>query len=111
MPLRQMQVDGRYFEIAMAEQDLNRAQVGAGLKKMCGEAVPQSVRMDVPVIRRATSSWLSTRPARSAAIWQALHRTLVVTGWLDVCQRLPGNSHSFGLRRRPRQQMRSASSR
>src|ERR1019366_5603275 len=56
MPLRQMQVDGRYFEIAMAEQDLNRAQVGAGLKKMCGEAVPQSVRMDVPVIEAGSFS-------------------------------------------------------
>src|ERR1035441_4211613 len=44
---------------------------------------------------------LLSRPARSAAIWQALHRTFVVTGWLDVCQRLPGKSHSFGLRRSP----------
>jgi hypothetical protein len=42
-------------------------------------------------------------PARSAAIWQAVYRTFVVTGRLDVCQLLPGKSHSFGLRRRPRQ--------
>ena len=32
MPLGQMQVDCRYFEIAMAEQDLNGAQVSAGFK-------------------------------------------------------------------------------
>ena len=39
MPLGQMQIDGRYFEVAMTEQDLDRAQVGAGFKKMCGEAM------------------------------------------------------------------------
>ena len=39
MPLGQMQVDGRYFEVSMAEQDLNRAQVGAGFEKVCGEAM------------------------------------------------------------------------
>src|ERR1035438_2528185 len=50
MPLGQMQVDGRYFEVSMAEQDLNRAQVRAGFEKVCGEAMSQSVRMDVPVI-------------------------------------------------------------
>jgi hypothetical protein len=62
MPLGQMQIDGRYLEVAMAEQDLDGAQVGAGFEKMCGEAVSQSVRMDAPV----------SRPARSAAIWQAV---------------------------------------
>src|ERR1039458_4839888 len=62
MPLGQMQIDGSDLEVAMAEQDLNGAQVGAGFEKVCG--------------------WmrLLSRPARSAAIWQALHRTLVVTG-------------------------------
>src|SRR5450631_4124658 len=50
MPLRQMQVNGGDLEIAMAEQDLNRAQVRAGFEKVCGEAMSQSVRMDVPVI-------------------------------------------------------------
>jgi hypothetical protein len=39
MPLRQMQIDGRYFEVAMAEQDLDGAQIGAGFKKMRGEAM------------------------------------------------------------------------
>jgi hypothetical protein len=39
MPLRQMQIDGRYFEVAMTEQYLDSAQVGAGFKQMCGEAV------------------------------------------------------------------------
>ena len=50
MPLGQMQIDGRYFEVAMAEQYLDGAQVRAGFEKVCGEAMAQSVRMDVPVI-------------------------------------------------------------
>jgi hypothetical protein len=39
MPLRQMQIDGSYFEVAMSEQYLDRSQVGAGFQQMCGEAV------------------------------------------------------------------------
>jgi hypothetical protein len=39
MPLRQMQVDGGDFKVAMTEQDLDGAQVGAGFEKVCGEAV------------------------------------------------------------------------
>ena len=45
-----MQIDGSDFEVAMAEQDLDRAQVRSGLKQMCRETMPQSVRMDVPVV-------------------------------------------------------------
>jgi len=88
-----MQVDCRHFEVAMPKQYLNRAQIGAGFKKVGRETVAQSVGMNAPVVETCAF----------AAIWQADHRTLVVTGWLDVCQRLPGNSHSFGLRRSPRQ--------
>jgi hypothetical protein len=39
MPLGQMQVNGGDLEIAMTEQDLDGAQVGAGFEKVCGEAV------------------------------------------------------------------------
>jgi hypothetical protein len=38
-----MQVDRSYFEVSMAEQDLNGAQVGAGFKKMCSEAMTQGL--------------------------------------------------------------------
>src|SRR5271168_2919853 len=51
-----MQVDRSYFEVSMAEQDLNGAQVGAGFKKMCGEAMTQSVRMDAPMLKAGTFS-------------------------------------------------------
>jgi len=39
MPLGQMQIDGRNFEVAMSEQYLDGAQVGAGFEKVCGKAV------------------------------------------------------------------------
>jgi hypothetical protein len=39
MPLGQMQVNGGDLEIAMAEQDLNRAQVSAGFEKMWRETM------------------------------------------------------------------------
>jgi len=93
MPLREMQVEGSDLEVSMTEQYLNGAQVGSGFEQVCGETMSQGVRMDMPVIEAGPFS----------GIWQADHRTLVVTGWLDVCQRLPGKSHSFGLRRSPRQ--------
>ena len=70
MPLGQMQIDGSDFEVAVAKQYLDGAQVRAGFEKVGGETMPQGVRMDAPL----------PRPARSAAIWQAVHRTLVVTG-------------------------------
>jgi hypothetical protein len=34
MPLGQMEVNRCYFKVAMAEQDLDGAQVGAGLEKV-----------------------------------------------------------------------------
>jgi hypothetical protein len=51
MPLGQMQIDGRYFEVAMTEQDLDGAQVGAGFEKVCGKAMSQGVRMNMPVLK------------------------------------------------------------
>jgi hypothetical protein len=63
MPLREMQVYGSDFEVAMAEQDLNGAQVGAGFEKMCGETMPQGMRMNLPVIEAGSfSSDLAGRP-------------------------------------------------
>ena len=34
-----MQVDGRYFEVAMTEQYLDSTQIGAGFKKMSRETM------------------------------------------------------------------------
>jgi hypothetical protein len=38
--------DRRLFEIAMAQQHLDGAQVGPGFQQMRGKAMTQSVRMD-----------------------------------------------------------------
>ena len=46
MPLGQVQVDGGLFQVAVAEQELDGAKVGASLEQVSGEAVPQGVRMD-----------------------------------------------------------------
>jgi hypothetical protein len=43
VPLGQMQVNGSDFEIAMSEQDLDGAQIGAGFKKVGREAMAQGV--------------------------------------------------------------------
>src|SRR5664279_3400038 len=58
-----MQIDGSHFEVAMAEQDLNGAQVRSGFEKVCGETMPQGVGMDAPVIEAcAFSGNLTGRP-------------------------------------------------
>jgi hypothetical protein len=63
MPLGEMQVDRSYFEVSMAEQDLDGAQVGAGFEKMGRETVTQSVGMNAPVVETsAFSSDLAGRP-------------------------------------------------
>ena len=36
-----MQVHGSVFELGMAQQYLNRAQIGAGFEQVCGIAVPR----------------------------------------------------------------------
>jgi hypothetical protein len=56
MPLGEMQVDRRFFKVAMSEQHLDGAQVGAGLKQMSRETVAQSVGMDVPVLESCPAS-------------------------------------------------------
>jgi hypothetical protein len=40
VPLREMQIDGSHFEVAMAEQHLNGAQVRSSFKQVCGETMP-----------------------------------------------------------------------
>ena len=56
MPLGEMQVDRRFLKVAMSEQHLNGAQVGAGFKEMSGKAVAQSMGMEVPVLESCPAS-------------------------------------------------------
>jgi hypothetical protein len=39
MPLREMQIDRRLFQVTVPEQHLNGAQVGAGFQQMSGKAM------------------------------------------------------------------------
>src|ERR1019366_2040133 len=57
-----MEVDGGLFEIAMAYQDLNGAQIRARLEKMRGEAVTQRVGMDLFLDARTLDSFLARVP-------------------------------------------------
>src|ERR1700689_3979245 len=45
---RKMKVDGGLLQIAMPQQNLDGAQVRTRFQEMGGEAVPQSVRMNLP---------------------------------------------------------------
>src|SRR6204780_5942390 len=45
MPLRHMDINGGLLQIAVAEENLDGAQVGAGLQQMGGKAVTKGVRM------------------------------------------------------------------
>ena len=47
MALRKMQIDGGLFQIAVAQQDLNGAEIGAGFEQVSGEAVTQRVGMNL----------------------------------------------------------------
>jgi integrase/recombinase XerD len=55
MPSGEMQVDRRFFKVAMAEQHLDGTQVGAGFEQMRGKAMAQ--RMGVDVLVRKTSAF------------------------------------------------------
>jgi hypothetical protein len=39
MPSGEMQIDGRFFQVAMTQQHLNGAQVSTSFKQMSGKAV------------------------------------------------------------------------
>jgi len=87
MPLGQMQVNGGDLEIAMAKQYLNRAQVGAGFKQMCREAVSKSVRMDVPVLETGSFNGdLAGRPQDLSG--HRLTRCVPAVAWKEPLPRL-----------------------
>ena len=58
MLLREVQIDRGLFEIAMTEQDLDGAQIGSGFEQVRREAVPQGMRMDVPVLKASANRGL-----------------------------------------------------
>ena len=60
--LGKMQVDGGLFQIAMAQQDLNGAEIRTRFEEMCGEAVAQCVRVQVFLDARSLSGFLARIP-------------------------------------------------
>ena len=62
MPLRQMQVLRRGFQIAMTEQNLNGAQVGARLQQVSRPTVAQRVRRNALVDTSPTRSLATCDP-------------------------------------------------
>src|SRR5208282_4107845 len=60
--LRKMQVDGGLFQIAMAQQDLNGAEIGTRFEQMSGEAVAQRVRMNSFLEVRALGGFMTRMP-------------------------------------------------
>ncbi len=46
MTLGQVQIDGGVFQSLMAHQQLDGAQIGAGLQQMRGKAMPERVRAE-----------------------------------------------------------------
>jgi hypothetical protein len=60
MPPGKMQVDGRFFKVAMTQQYLDSAQVGTSFEQMRGKAVAQSVGMDPLVLKTGTFGGLLT---------------------------------------------------
>ena len=49
--MREMKIDRGLFEIAMSQQHLDGAQIGSAFEHVRGKAMPQSVGMDVPVLK------------------------------------------------------------
>src|SRR5271170_6740938 len=80
MPLGEMQIDGSYFEVAMTEQYLDRAQVGAGFKKVCGEAMAQGVRMDALVREACAFGGLFTSCPEDLRCYRIARRMPAVAG-------------------------------
>ncbi len=93
MLTRQVQIDGRLFEVTVTEQQLDGAQGCTRFRQMRRETMPKRVRVDMAMCNSGAFGSVLT----------SSQRTLVVMGRLPVCQRLPGNNHSVGLRRSPRQ--------
>ena len=56
MALGQVEVNGRYFKIAMAEQYLDSAQVGDGFKKVSRETVAQSMGVNASAVESCALS-------------------------------------------------------
>ena len=56
MPSGKMDVNHRFPQIGVAQQKLNRAQVGAGFQQVGGEAVPEGLLVLLMICTRQRSA-------------------------------------------------------
>jgi hypothetical protein len=72
MPVGKVQIDRGLFQIAMPEQDLDSAQVGAGFQKVGGKTVAEQMGIDALPIKASTfGSTLTRRPKHLRSNWAA----------------------------------------
>ena len=64
----------------MSEQYLDRSQVGAGFEQMCGEAVTQCVRMNVPMREAGAFGGLFTSCPEDLRCYRIARRMPAVAG-------------------------------
>jgi hypothetical protein len=60
MPPGEMQIDGRFFQVAMTQQHLDGAQVGASFEQMRGKTVAERMGMDMLVCEAGTLGGILT---------------------------------------------------
>lgn len=77
----------------MTEQQLDGAQIGACFQPMGRETVSKRVRVDMAMCKSGAFGCVLT----------SIPKNLGRDGAIARVPRLPGNSHSVGLRRSPRQ--------
>jgi hypothetical protein len=62
--LGEVQVAGGFFQIVMAQQDLNGAQIGTSLEEMRSKTMAKRVRMDAFLDARSLGSVMTGMPNR-----------------------------------------------
>ncbi len=60
MLLREMEIDGGLFEVAMSEQDLDGAEVSSCFEQMRRKAMAQGMEMDVLMLKARAKCGLLT---------------------------------------------------
>ena len=80
MLARQVQIDGRLFEVTMAEQQLDSAQVGTRFQQMRRETMPQRVRVDMVMCKSGAFGSVLTSIPKNLGCDGATARVPAVAG-------------------------------
>src|ERR1017187_10167997 len=88
MPLRHMDIHGSLLQIAVAEENLDGAQVGAGLQQMGRKAVTKGMRMKRFANAGAFSSFATGVPAYPGT--DRIVGGMPLAAWKQPCNRFAG---------------------